>query len=202
MKRRSPFLLAGGTPRDRQAVRDGWGLLPPSVRDLILGAGVKGRCATPGTRLCDLATVDIGEGHGDAWALFVADDRRIYFSAGVTVATVLHELGHAVDFACGEGRLFATVAPAYVRHFASRRHALNAYAAQDEREHFAEAFRMYFNAAYPTGSIVASERTGGRNELRERDPETCAIIDAICDTGTWPPGMLTWPTLTHRLRRE
>jgi hypothetical protein len=125
----------------------------------------------------------------------------MYFAAGVTESTVLHELGHAVDWAYGPGRLFATEAAVFEKHWADllRAHLaggrfLNAYAKINEQEYFAEAFRIWHgvNAGAPV------DRHGDRVYLRAVDPRLCNIIDALIMSGTWPPGNLTWPDVDTR----
>jgi hypothetical protein len=112
----------------------------------------------------------------DAWpappaGLFVVEERTIYLRR-LDPMTVVHEYGHAIDCALGDGVYLSGIDPTMRKAFAEARDFVTPYAATGVDEFFAECFRAWCGA----NSEGSAWPRVSRERLRALHPSMFAFL--------------------------
>lgn len=115
----------------------------------------------------------------DSWplppaGLFVVEERTVYLRS-TSPMTVVHEAGHALDCALGNGVYLSSIDARIRRAFARATAFVTPYAASACDEYFAEAVRAW-NGANDTPSLWPKAT---RERLQDLDPRMAEIVGSL-----------------------
>lgn len=146
---------------------------------------------------CKLVTLEPGERYLDAsgalsrmmldvdtWpappaGLFVVEERTLYLRS-LSTMTVVHEYGHAIDCALGNGVYHSGINASLRTEFADATSFVTPYAATGLDEYFAEGFRAYCGANDPASAWPKATC----QRLRTCAPALAALFDQLAKKGT------------------